>query len=79
MLSLDPLPIGGREDLSEILETSREMLGRVTNLIIEKFPDPDPKVPYVNERFRANWEPDQKYSWQQNRAVVGHNLKSLGT
>jgi len=50
-------------------------LERVTNLIIEKFPDRDPGVPYVNERFEANWTPDHSYSWQKNRAVVGHNFK----
>ena len=27
------------------------------------------------ERFRADWTPDLTYRWQQNRAVVGHNLK----
>jgi len=75
LLSLDPQPIGGREDLTEITETAREMLEQVTTLILDKFPDPDPKVPYVNERFFADWEPDHTYAWQQNRAVVGHNFK----
>jgi hypothetical protein len=46
-----------------------------STLIAEKFPDPDPKVPYVNERFLADWTPDHAWRWQQNRAVVGHNLK----
>ncbi len=27
------------------------------------------------ERFHADWTPDLTYRWQQNRAVVGHNLK----
>ena len=27
------------------------------------------------ERFHADWTPDLSYRWQQNRAVVGHNLK----
>src|SRR5262249_29430077 len=40
-----------------------------------KFPDPNPQIPYVNERFYADWKPDHTYSWQQNRAVVGHNFK----
>jgi hypothetical protein len=42
---------------------------------LEKFSDPDPDVPFVNERFLDNWKPDHTWRWQQNRAVVGHNLK----
>jgi hypothetical protein len=75
LLALDPLPLGSREDLEEFLDIAREMLERMTTLIIEKFPDKNPTIPYVNERFLANWEPDHVYSWQQNRAVVGHNFK----
>lgn len=75
LLALDPLPLGGREDLKEFLDVARELLERVTTLVIEKFPDKNPQIPYVNERFLANWEPDHTYSWQQNRAVVGHNFK----
>ena len=29
----------------------------------------------MNERFHADWTPDHQWRWQQNRAVVGHNLK----
>lgn len=36
---------------------------------------PDPSSPFVNERFDASWKPDHTYAWQQNRGVVGHNLK----
>ncbi|WP_328591049.1 AGE family epimerase/isomerase [Solidesulfovibrio carbinolicus] len=36
---------------------------------------PDPKSPFVNERFFADWTPDHGYAWQQNRGVIGHNLK----
>ncbi len=75
LLSLDPEPLGGREDLRQMRDAGREMLERVTTLILDKFPDPDSNVPYVNERFLADWTPDHKYSWQQNRAVVGHNFK----
>jgi hypothetical protein len=46
-----------------------------SNLIVDKFPDPNPEIPYVNERFTADWKPDHTWRWQQNRAVVGHNLK----
>src|SRR5207245_2199111 len=27
------------------------------------------------ERFHADWKPDTKWGWQQNRAIVGHNYK----
>ena len=30
---------------------------------------------YVIERFTSDWTPDLTYDWQQNRAIVGHNLK----
>jgi hypothetical protein len=42
-------------------------------LIVKKFPDPESD--FVFERFDDNWVPNRAYSWQQNRAVVGHNLK----
>jgi mannose/cellobiose epimerase-like protein (N-acyl-D-glucosamine 2-epimerase family) len=42
---------------------------------IEKyFPDYD-HSPFVQERFHEDWSHDTEYGWQQNRAVVGHNLK----
>ena len=75
LLSLDPQPLGNRLDLEQMLQVGREMLERVTTLILDKFPDSDPNVPYVNERFLTDWRPDHAYSWQQNRAVVGHNFK----
>jgi hypothetical protein len=75
LLALDPLPIGGRQELQELQEASRELLERVTILILDKFPDANPNIPYVNERFYADWTPDHSYEWQQNRAIVGHNFK----
>jgi mannose/cellobiose epimerase-like protein (N-acyl-D-glucosamine 2-epimerase family) len=75
LLSLDPQPVGNRVDLDDLLQGARDLLERVSVLILDKFPDPDPNVPYVNERFLANWTPDHEYSWQQNRAIVGHNFK----
>jgi anti-anti-sigma factor len=42
---------------------------------IEKyFPDYD-NSPFVQERFYEDWSQDLIWGWQQNRAVVGHNLK----
>lgn len=31
--------------------------------------------PFVQEKFFEDWSKDQTWGWQQNRAVVGHNLK----
>jgi mannose/cellobiose epimerase-like protein (N-acyl-D-glucosamine 2-epimerase family) len=45
----------------------------LADLIVEHFPDKG--SPFVNERFDARWNPDHGYAWQQNRGVVGHNLK----
>lgn len=49
------------------------MLEDTFDTIAEHFPDPE--SPFVNERFHRDWAKDQTYAWQQNRAVVGHNLK----
>ena len=51
------------------------MVETTSNLIVDKFPDENADIPYVNERFDANWKPDHSWGWQQNRAMVGHNLK----
>ncbi len=57
----------GRQDLADFLvETG--------NTILERFPD-DPHSPFVQERFHEDWTPDRKWGWQQDSAVVGHNLK----
>ncbi|OIN60656.1 AGE family epimerase/isomerase [Arsenicibacter rosenii] len=42
--------------------------------ITKYFPDYD-KSPFVQEKFFEDWSKDQTWGWQQNRAVVGHNLK----
>jgi mannose/cellobiose epimerase-like protein (N-acyl-D-glucosamine 2-epimerase family) len=51
-----------------------EMLARTFDTIADHFPDYD-RTPFVNERFYADWSQDLEHTWQQNRAVVGHNLK----
>jgi mannose/cellobiose epimerase-like protein (N-acyl-D-glucosamine 2-epimerase family) len=51
-----------------------EMLERTFDAIVEHFPDPDGN-PFVRERFHADWTPDPTHGWQQDRAVVGHNMK----
>lgn len=77
ILTLEPLPLRDRDrdELQTFLGICKKILHTTTTIIIEQFPDRDPAVPFVNERFMRNWEPDQTWRWQQNRAVVGHNLK----
>jgi mannose/cellobiose epimerase-like protein (N-acyl-D-glucosamine 2-epimerase family) len=42
--------------------------------IAEHFPDYK-HSPFVQEKFFEDWSKDQQHMWQQNRGVVGHNLK----
>ena len=64
---LENLYLGTRQP--QYLQRMREL----GTLIATHFPDP--QSPFVFERFDAAWQPDLTYAWQQNRAVVGHNLK----
>lgn len=57
----------GREEYAEMLE-------RTFDTIVEHFPE-DGYSPFVQERFNEDWSPDRGHTWQQDRAVVGHNLK----
>lgn len=51
-----------------------DMLEYTFDTISERFPDYE-NSPFVNEKFYQDWSPDQTWGWQQNRAVIGHNLK----
>ncbi|WP_203863530.1 AGE family epimerase/isomerase [Planobispora rosea] len=51
-----------------------DMLEYTFDTIVERFPD-DTHSPFVQERFHRDWSHDTTHGWQQNRAVVGHNLK----
>ena len=51
-----------------------DMLVSVADTIEQHFPD-DANSPFVQERFHEDWSHDLTWGWQQNRAVVGHNLK----
>jgi mannose/cellobiose epimerase-like protein (N-acyl-D-glucosamine 2-epimerase family) len=42
--------------------------------IVEHFPDYE-HSPFVQEKFYKDWSHDRTHMWQQNRGVVGHNLK----
>lgn len=50
------------------------MLEDTFDTICKHFPDDD-ESPFVQEKFFDDWSKDQEWGWQQNRAVVGHNLK----
>lgn len=51
-----------------------EMLEYTFDTIVKRFPDYE-HSPFVQERFFEDWSHDTTWGWQQNRAVVGHNLK----
>jgi mannose/cellobiose epimerase-like protein (N-acyl-D-glucosamine 2-epimerase family) len=57
----------GREDLADFLV-------RTADTILERFPDDD-HSPFVQERFHEDWKADRHWIWQQDNAVIGHNLK----
>jgi mannose/cellobiose epimerase-like protein (N-acyl-D-glucosamine 2-epimerase family) len=50
------------------------MLEHTFDTIAQRFPDYE-NSPFVQERFNEDWSHDTTWGWQQNRAVVGHNLK----
>ena len=57
----------GRKDFADFLVETGDT-------IMERFPDYE-NSPFVQEKFFEDWSKDQSWGWQQNRAVVGHNLK----
>ena len=57
----------GRDDFADFLEYTFDT-------IEEHFPAKDGS-PFVQEKFFDDWSADQKWGWQQDRAVAGHDLK----
>lgn len=51
-----------------------DLLEYTFDTIEKHFPDYE-HSPFVQERFHEDWSHDTTWGWQQNRAVVGHNLK----
>jgi mannose/cellobiose epimerase-like protein (N-acyl-D-glucosamine 2-epimerase family) len=51
-----------------------DFLEETFDTIVAHFPDEE-NSPFVNEKFLDDWSPDHTWAWQQDRAVVGHNLK----
>ena len=50
------------------------MLEYTFDTIAKYFPNYE-ESPFVQEKFFEDWSPDRTHMWQQNRGVVGHNLK----
>jgi mannose/cellobiose epimerase-like protein (N-acyl-D-glucosamine 2-epimerase family) len=50
------------------------MLEYTFDTIQRYFPNYD-ESPFVQEKFFEDWSPDRTHLWQQNRGVIGHNLK----
>jgi mannose/cellobiose epimerase-like protein (N-acyl-D-glucosamine 2-epimerase family) len=55
-------------------ERYAKMLEYTFDTICNYFPDFD-NSPFVQEKFYEDWSYDKTHLWQQNRGVVGHNLK----
>ncbi len=51
-----------------------DFLVSTADTIAEHFQDYD-HSPFVQEKFLEDWSHDYSWGWQQNRGVVGHNLK----
>jgi mannose/cellobiose epimerase-like protein (N-acyl-D-glucosamine 2-epimerase family) len=51
-----------------------DLLEDQCDTVVKHFPDYD-ESPFVQEKFFGDWSKDQHYGQQQNRAIVGHNLK----
>ncbi len=50
------------------------MLEHTFDTITKHFPDYQ-NSPFVQEKFYEDWSHDSTHMWQQNRGVIGHNLK----
>ncbi len=55
-------------------ERYARMLEYTFDTIAEHFPDYE-NSPFVQEKFFEDWSHDSTHMWQQNRGVIGHNLK----
>lgn len=51
-----------------------DMLIDTADTITAHFPDYENSA-FVQEKFHDDWSADRSWGWQQNRGVVGHNLK----
>ncbi len=75
LVSIDPIPISDqREFWVALRDLCRKILDDCVVNILEHFAPEDGTL-FVNERFHKDWSPDLTWGWQQNRGIVGHNLK----
>ncbi|MDR1073670.1 MAG: hypothetical protein LBL45_08350 [Treponema sp.] len=75
LLAIDPLPVAGEIDSwKQLLKLCRKILDECVENILTHFP-PEDDSKFANERFHADWSVDHEWGWQQNRGIVGHNLK----
>jgi mannose/cellobiose epimerase-like protein (N-acyl-D-glucosamine 2-epimerase family) len=51
-----------------------KFLEETFDCITKYFPD-FVHSPFVKEKFNVDWSQDRAWLWQQNRAVIGHNMK----
>ncbi len=52
----------------------KDFLKYTADCIVDYFPDYE-NSPFVQEKFHEDWSHDKSWGWQQDRGVVGHNLK----
>jgi len=52
----------------------KDFLVSTADCIAKYFPDYE-HSPFVQEKFMEDWSHDKTWGWQQNRGVIGHNLK----
>ncbi|RVE91073.1 hypothetical protein CN238_08365 [Sinorhizobium meliloti] len=75
LLAIDPLPQSGQPSVwDEFRARCQGILEDCVEHILQHFKQNDGSV-YVQERFRADWSADRSWGWQQDRAIIGHNLK----
>lgn len=69
--------LSGNPIFADELQQLNHMLISLTEVIITRFPQHDKKdgSVLVAERFHQDWKLDKEYSWQQDRGIIGHNLK----
>lgn len=66
--------LSGKLEYKKERNCLHNMLLDITRDILKHFPPTDSSQ-MVFERFLRDWTPDLAYSWQQDRGIVGHNLK----
>lgn len=73
LIAIDPLPEGKQDEWKKLRQLCWQILDECVENILDHFFTED--SPFVNERFTADWKQDLTWGWQQDRGIVGHNLK----